>query len=209
MASTLFALIVSAPAATAMTAGPQAPQHVSVEDYLTDEQRADIKHEYLDGLVVAMGGASRRHGLLTLSLSALLLPHARSQGCQLFAGDMKVRINHDQGSWFYYPDLVLACEPSDNEPLFVQRPCLLVEVLSPSTEQTDTREKLLAYRLLPAAQPARIPAAAAGRAAGRPVPARRGRPLAAPPLQCPRRPRAAGLPARGPRRAVRCVCRPA
>ncbi len=132
-----------------MTAVQQAPQHVSVEDYLADEQHADVKHEYLDGLVVAMGGASRRHGLLTMSLSALLLPHARSQGCQLFAGDMKVRINLDQGSWFYYPDLVLACDPSDNEPLFVQHPCLLVEVLSPSTEQTDTREKLLAYRLLP------------------------------------------------------------
>lgn len=63
--------------------------------------------------------------------------------------DMKVRINHEQGSWLYYPDLVLACDPSDHEPLFVQRPCLLVEVLSPSTEQTDTREKLLTYRLLP------------------------------------------------------------
>ena len=100
-------------------------------------------------VIFAMGGASRAHGLLALSLSALLLPHARRKGCQLFTADMKVRIDHDSGSWFYYPDLVLACDPTDREPLYVRRPCLLVEVLSPSTEHIDTREKLLAYRLLP------------------------------------------------------------
>ena len=124
-------------------------ERLGVEAYLAGEQRTEVKHEYLDGQIVAMGGASRAHGLLALSLSALLLPHARRKGCQLFTADMKVRIDHDSGSWFYYPDLVLACDPTDREPLYVRRPCLLVEVLSPSTEHIDTREKLLAYRLLP------------------------------------------------------------
>ena len=124
-------------------------ERLGVDDYLQGEQRAEVKHEYLDGQIVAMGGASRAHGLLALSLSALLLPHARRKGCQLFTADMKVRIDHDSGSWFYYPDLVLACDPTDREPMYVRRPCLLVEVLSPSTEHIDTREKLLAYRLLP------------------------------------------------------------
>lgn len=124
-------------------------ERLGVDDYLQGEQRAEVKHEYLDGQIVAMGDASRAHGLLALSLSALLLPHARRKGCQLFTADMKVRIDHDSGSWFYYPDLVLACDPTNREPLYVRRPCLLVEVLSPSTEHIDTREKLLAYRLLP------------------------------------------------------------
>ena len=104
-------------------------ERLGVDDYLQGEQRAEVKHEYLDGQIFAMGGASRAHGLLALSLSALLLPHARRKGCQLFTADMKVRIDHDSGSWFYYPDLVLACDPSDREPLYVRRPCLLVEVL--------------------------------------------------------------------------------
>ena len=114
-------------------------ERLGVEAYLASEQRTEVKHEYLDGQIVAMGGASRAHGL----------PHARRKGCQLFTADMKVRIDHDSGSWFYYPDLVLACDPTDREPMYVRRPCLLVEVLSPSTEHIDTREKLLAYRLLP------------------------------------------------------------
>ena len=132
-----------------MNAGTGPFERISVDDYLLGEQQTDIKHEYLDGQVVAMGGASRAHGLLVISLSALLLPAARQKHCQLFAADMKLRLDHDGASYFYYPDLVLSCDPADRDPLFVRTPCLLVEVLSPSTERIDTREKLLAYRLLP------------------------------------------------------------
>ena len=124
-------------------------EHVTVQEYLESEQRSDVRHEYLAGHLVAMGGASDRHGLIAGSLHALLLPLARRKGCQLFMALMKVRIEHEGDDWCYYPDLVLACDPADRAPLFVRNPCLLVEVLSPSTEQTDTREKLLAYRLLP------------------------------------------------------------
>jgi Uma2 family endonuclease len=127
---------------------PQAP--ISIEDYLEGEQHTDTKHEYLAGQVVAMGGASDKHGLIAGSLYAALLPAARRKGCQLFIADMKVRVNHDSDSYFYYPDLLLSCQPDDRESAYYRRhPCLLVEVLSPSTERIDSREKLLAYRLLP------------------------------------------------------------
>lgn len=127
---------------------PQAP--ISIEDYLEGEQHTDTKHEYLAGQVVAMGGASDKHGLIAGSLYAALLPAARRKGCQLFIADMKVRVNHDSDSYFYYPDLLLSCQPDDRESAYYRRhPCLLVEVLSPSTERIDTREKLFAYRLLP------------------------------------------------------------
>ena len=127
---------------------PQAP--ISIEDYLEGEQHTDTKHEYLAGQVVAMGGASDKHGLIAGSLYAALLPAARRKGCQLFIADMKVCVNHDSDSYFYYPDLLLSCQPDDRESAYYRRhPCLLVEVLSPSTERIDSREKLLAYRLLP------------------------------------------------------------
>lgn len=134
-----------------MNAIPKTHQEpVSVQQYLQLEERTEGKHEYLAGQVVAMGGASARHGLIVGALHATLLPHARRKGCQLFIADMKVRIDHEGDSWFYYPDLVLACDPDDRESAYYRhRPCLLVEVLSPSTETIDSREKLLAYRLLP------------------------------------------------------------
>nr|WP_257645716.1 Uma2 family endonuclease [Ottowia beijingensis] len=98
-------------------------ERISVDDYLLGEQQTDIKHEYLDGQVVAMGGASDRHGLLTVSLASLLLPHARRKGCQLFVADMKLRLDHDGASYFYYPDLLLSCDPADREsPLYRRTP---------------------------------------------------------------------------------------
>ena len=133
-----------------MTTLTQHQARISIEDYLAGEQATEIKHEYLGGQIVAMGGASDRHGLIAGSLYAALLPAARRKGCQLFIADMKVRVDHDADSYFYYPDLLLSCQPGDKEsPYYRRSPCLIVEVLSPSTERIDTREKLLAYRLLP------------------------------------------------------------
>ena len=133
-----------------MTTQTQPQGQTTIEGYLEGEQLGDVKHEYLAGQVVAMGGASDKHGLIAGSLYAALLPAARRKGCQLFIADMKVRVDHDGDSYLYYPDLLLSCQPDDRESAFYRRsPCLLVEVLSPSTERIDTREKLLAYRLLP------------------------------------------------------------
>lgn len=45
---------------------------------------------------------------------------------------------------------MLTCDPNDRESLYKTEPCLIAEVLSPGTELTDRREKLIAYRSLPA-----------------------------------------------------------
>ena len=133
-----------------MTSLPQPQPPTSIQNYLDGEQASDIKHEYLAGQIVAMAGASDKHSLIGIALAALLLPLARRKACQLFMADMKVRVDHDGESYFYYPDLLLSCQPKDRESAYYRRhPCLLVEVLSPSTERIDSREKLLAYRLLP------------------------------------------------------------
>jgi Uma2 family endonuclease len=62
---------------------------------------------------------------------------------------MKVRLEIGGQTLFYYPDLLLSCDKTDREPYFCRSPCLIVEVLSESTERIDRREKLLAYQRLP------------------------------------------------------------
>ena len=43
-----------------------AEEHYTVDEYLSFERASvDVKHEYLDGLIVAMAGASRAHNLIT------------------------------------------------------------------------------------------------------------------------------------------------
>lgn len=122
---------------------------VSVEEYLAGEQHSEIRHEYIDGQVYAMGGASRTHGLIVNALAFALTPAARRKGCQLFTSDMKARLNIADKTVFYYPDLLLACDPEDRAMHFSSRPCLIVEVLSETTERIDRREKFLAYQTLP------------------------------------------------------------
>ena len=65
---------------------------ISTEDYLAGEKDGEIRHEYVDGEVYAMTGASRRHGLVCVNLAAKLRPLLQYTTCQLFASDMKVRL---------------------------------------------------------------------------------------------------------------------
>jgi len=127
-------------------------QPLTVEDYLTGEDGNDIRHEYIDGQVYAMTGASDRHGLITGNIYAVLRPLLRGTHCQLFASDMKVRLDVSHQDIFYYPDLLLSCDPTDRETYYRTKPCLLVEVLSETTERIDRREKLFAYQTIPSLQ---------------------------------------------------------
>lgn len=125
---------------------------ISVEDYLAGEADGEQRHDYIDGQVYAMTGASDRHGLIASALAYALMPAVRRKGCQLFIADMKVRVDIAGTTSFYYPDLLLACDPQDRELYYRRAPCLLVEVLSASTARIDRREKLLAYQHLPSLQ---------------------------------------------------------
>ncbi|OGT90912.1 MAG: hypothetical protein A2286_03860 [Gammaproteobacteria bacterium RIFOXYA12_FULL_61_12] len=125
---------------------------ISVDDYLAGEQHSEIRHEFINGQVYAMGGASRTHGLIVNALAFVLTPAARRRHCQLFTSDMKVQLQIGNSQIFYYPDLLLSCDPNDRETYFCRTPCLIIEVLSESTERIDRREKFLAYQALPSLQ---------------------------------------------------------
>lgn len=124
---------------------PAIDQDVSVDDYLAGEKDGEVRHEYVAGQVYAMTGASRTHGLVVNAIAFSLTPAARTRGCQLFTNDMKVHVHQAGEDAFYYPDLVLTCDPDDRADYYTERPCLIVEVLSETTERIDRREKLFAY----------------------------------------------------------------
>ena len=94
-----------------------------------------------------MSGASEKHNLITLNVATLLRSAARGSGCRVFASDMKCRI--DQGRFYYYPDVMLVCESSDNAEFYKEQPCFIAEVQSSSTERVDRHEKWQAYSHIP------------------------------------------------------------
>lgn len=118
------------------------------EEYLEIERISLIKHEYLQGQMVAMAGASKAHVIITGNLSALLVNYLRGTGCISYATDMKVRLT--SLNLFYYPDLAITCDDRDrvsNED-FILHPKLIVEVLSDSTEAFDRGDKFADYKTI-------------------------------------------------------------
>jgi Uma2 family endonuclease len=115
----------------------------SVEDYLRAEEASPIKHEYVAGQIYAFAGATEDHNRIAMNIAALLWNAAGDGPCRVVGSDMRLRIGEDA---VYYPDVQVVCDPTDTEPMYKTSPCVVVEVLSPSTQSIDLREKLIAYR---------------------------------------------------------------
>jgi Uma2 family endonuclease len=116
-------------------------------EYLENEKTSEVRHEYLAGLIYAMAGASATHNLIALSFASRLRAHLRGGPRQVFISDMKVKI--EAIDTFYYPDVLVSCDPADKAEYFRTNPFLIIEVTSPTTVVTDRREMLLAYQKIP------------------------------------------------------------
>ena len=129
-----------------MIASPQHP-YLTPDEYLQMEDMGNIKHEYVDGQLYAMAGASDPHVTIAGNLFALLRSHVRGSGCRVYIADMKARI--ESLNRFYYPDVMVTCDARDQETSTYKRfPCLIVEVLSDSTEAFDRGDKFIDYQEL-------------------------------------------------------------
>ncbi|WP_017325130.1 Uma2 family endonuclease [Synechococcus sp. PCC 7336] len=118
---------------------------MSFAEYLEWEAQQDWKHEYIDGQVYAMAGGTLAHSLLASKLITALGVHLDGKPCQVFSPDAKVCIS-ESGPCFY-PDVSVTCHQQDLAASdYLQFPCLIVEILSPSTEKIDRGKKRLQYQ---------------------------------------------------------------
>ncbi|MBD2124767.1 Uma2 family endonuclease [Trichocoleus sp. FACHB-262] len=132
-----------------MIASPQ--PYLNPEEYLQMEEHSLIKHEYINGQIYAMVGANDAHVTIAGNLFVLLRSHVRGSGCRVYMSDMKARI--ESLNRYFYPDVMVTCDPRDREtPLEKRFPCLIVEVLSNSTEAFDRGDKFADYQALDSLQ---------------------------------------------------------
>ncbi len=130
---------------------PRAPRrHVTVDQYLALERDSAVRHEYLAGEVFAMSGTSARHDGIVSRLLTGVAGFLVGSCWQAQSATVRVRIHTHMREYFYYPDLIVHSETdTDVDSLFVGTPKLIAEVISPSTENIDRREKALMYREIP------------------------------------------------------------
>lgn len=126
-----------------------APQpFFDAQAYLAWEAEQSTKHEYHDGEVFAMAGASDAHVTVAGNVYMALRNHLRGSPCSVFISDMKLRVEEDNA--FFYPDIFVTCAESDRgQSHSKSAPVLVVEVLSPATSAYDRGAKFAAYRKLP------------------------------------------------------------
>jgi len=123
------------------------PLAMSEVDYLAFEARSEIKHEFVDGKVYAMTGASWNHSVINSNVQGMLNSQLADKSCRAVSSDMRVKVQSKTVS-FRYPDTIVVCgEPifADNRTDTLTNPAVIVEVLSPSTVLIDRNEKLDEY----------------------------------------------------------------
>ncbi len=127
-----------------IAAREQFPQ-LTPSEYLEWEERQEFRYEYVNGEVYAMTGGTLNHNEIAVNLSTIFKNHLEDSGCRVLSADGKVKI--EESNDYVYPDVSVTCDERDRRATkFIAHPCLIVEVLSPSTETRDRWEKFNLYR---------------------------------------------------------------
>ena len=118
---------------------------MSVADYLEWEEAAEVRHEYVGGVVYAMAGGTFPHAAIGTNVVGILHRFLRGKSCRPFGSDLKLRIEYPTHTRLYYPDAMVVCQPGSPREHFHRHPTIIVELLSDSTRRTDESEKRDAY----------------------------------------------------------------
>jgi Uma2 family endonuclease len=120
------------------------PRFTSTE-YFAWEEKQLCRHEYINGEVYAMSGGTQNHSRIALKFAALLDNHLSNGSCRVFNSDCRVNIFETDD--YTYPDASVSCDQRDEKTTqYITYPCLIVEVLSESTEAYDRGKKFFRYR---------------------------------------------------------------
>ncbi|NJK51948.1 MAG: Uma2 family endonuclease [Leptolyngbyaceae cyanobacterium SU_3_3] len=126
------------------------PKLTPVEYFAWEEQQL-CRHEYINGEVYAMSGGTRNHSRIALKFGTLLDNHLSNRSCEVFNSDCRVKIVETND--YIYPDVSVSCDHRDKTTIhYITYPCLIVEVLSDSTEAYDRGNKFFRYRQNPQLQ---------------------------------------------------------
>ena len=119
---------------------------MTVEEYFEWEEMQEERHEYWDGEVVAMAGTTKNHHRVARNFSNRLNTAFGDGPCEVFTADIRVRVEPRRKH--FYPDVVVSCDDREDEDLYINYPCLIIEVLSASTEAIDRGIKFAKYRAI-------------------------------------------------------------
>lgn len=116
----------------------------TAEEFFTWQEKQEARFELVDGFPIRMmTGARNVHNDIVINVLAELRNQLRTSSCYPFSGDCSVQTRADQ---IRRPDIGVECGPRDPNAYLAKNPCVIAEVLSPSTRDFETLEKMNEYK---------------------------------------------------------------
>lgn len=141
------ALRAAAAVVESLVMSSQAKPQFTPEEYLAMERGSEQRHEYFDGEIFLMSGASESHNLIAVNISREISIQFKGRPCRVYSADMRIRVATT--GLYTYPDIVAVCgQPAleDQQLDTLLNPTLVIEILSPSTEAYDRGRTFEHYR---------------------------------------------------------------
>jgi phenylacetic acid degradation protein/carnitine operon protein CaiE len=128
-------------------------RHFSFKDYLDVEKHSGLRHEFYQGTIFAMAGASQEHNRIVFNMTISLGIKMQGKSCDILGSDQRVHI--PSNSLYTYPDLTIVCDqpiPAEEDKMSLTNPSVIIEVLSPTTKDYDRTTKFRLYQDIPTFQ---------------------------------------------------------
>ncbi len=120
-------------------------ERYTVEEYFELQRSSDKRYDFFEGKLIELEATTKAHNRIKRNIIRHLdTPMLSEKGCELF--DENVMTQLSSKKHYVYPDIVISCNPADDDPLIVQFPCIIVEILSEGTEHYDRTEKFFKYQ---------------------------------------------------------------
>ena len=117
-------------------AGHQPPY--TTAEYFALEAQSEVRHEFFEGEIFAMAGASIAHNTIAGNFYIALRKSLHGKECRAQVQAVCLAVQENQH--YAYPDVMVSCDPANqHESQQLHHPILIVEVLPPSTEAYDIR----------------------------------------------------------------------
>ena len=124
------------------------PSFMTLEEYLEFEETSSlVRHEFINGVLFAMTSPSVLHQDIVSNLMHAISNHIK-RPCRVYSSGLKLVIRRNSKKISYLPDVLVDCRPDTHDRRYIRDPKLIVEILSPSTQHVDRREKLENYCLI-------------------------------------------------------------
>ncbi len=124
---------------------------LAINEFLAWDSGDDRRYELVDGIPVAMAAPSRAHRIIAVNFGRRVAEALDDRPPCSAEAEAPIAVV-DRDDMCHVADLAVTCRPHEPGQQLTPEPLVVVEILSPSTENKDRKVKLPDYRAIASIQ---------------------------------------------------------